>query len=379
MKLLLKLTALAVGLLCTGELPAQERSDPEKEKAREVVLARVNDEIITSYDVEIWLAMRGELNRLRQQYHGEFLLKQRNKVFNKALGALIHDAAIEANAKLERVVLNQGDRKEAKGHFKLALEKNIKIYGNRANFERVLSFGGLTIADLKESILKEVLRSKYTKQKFSIDTFVAPREARSYYWKNKSEFKRPITVTFRQITVRFGKGGRKRDEAIARMAKIKVNLKGGIDFGALARQFSEDPFGKNGGLYDPCVESCLLQDARQAIAKLKQGDVSNVVERKDELILIKLEKRDDTPYEPFEKALDKIIKRLHKLKFEREESRFNKNLYSSVEVELFLEDVKLEDICPQCACARDENAQTETTGRSRPQAEQSSETQAKEK
>jgi len=313
-----------------------------QEKGQQVVLARVNEKLITRRDVNTFLTIRGDLVRISRTYHGEELEKQKDKAFKRVLGFLISDAVIEMNAKLDKFKLSEMDKKRADA----ILEEEIKDSGNLANYKHILAQVGITIEDRKAMINSLLLKQRYIAQKLPPDDFIPPSETRGYYEENKPAFSRQETVTLRQIVIKFGTGKRNRKEALVLVANVRRSLSEGADFETLARQFSEGVMKDKGGLWPPAPPSGLRKNIAQAVASLKEGEVAETVEREGELLIIKLEKRDSTSYEPFAVALEKIKQQISTHNKQKRFPEMEKELFSRVEIVLFMPGVKLEDICP---------------------------------
>lgn len=338
MKYFTLMAAIALVVALISPLGAQEEDG-------KVVLARVNERVITELDVNKLLGMTGESRRLESSYHGEKLEEEMRVVFRKALAVLIDEAVVEINATLDGIKLDDSDQKKAQG----MMEENAKKFGTQENYELLLKESGLSVKDIKKTVHGMLLRQKYLQGKLSVDTYVSPKEAREYYEKNKSSFARRKTVTYRQILIKFGDANRGRDAAIKLMDNIRGNLKKGADFGALARQFSEGPMKDEGGLWPPVPPKDLRKNIADAIAGLKKGEVSKTIERESDLLLIKIEKSDDTPFVPFEQARAAIVKMLSEKKRQEKYPELEKKFYERVEIELLHAAAEVKALLPDSA------------------------------
>ncbi len=338
MKYLVVIAAFAFSVAAIAPLRAQE-------EAGKVVLARVNERVITELDVNRLLGMTGERKRVESKYRGARLDEEMQGILRKALAVLIEETVIEINATLEGVKLDDTDRKRAES----VMDENARKFGTRDNYELLLKESGLTVKDIKRTVTRLLLRQKYLQARLYVDTYVSPKEAREYYEKNKPSFARRKTVTYRQILVKFGGANRGRNAAIKLMDNIKDNLEKGADFGALAGQFSEGPMKDEGGLWPPVPPSDLRKNIADVIATLKGGDVSKTIEREGDLLLIKIEHKDDSPYVPFEQARADIVKILSGRKRENKYPELEKKFYARVEIELLHAADEVKALLPDCA------------------------------
>jgi hypothetical protein len=313
-----------------------------EEELEQAVLARINEKVLTRHDVEILLALTGDLEKAKAEYHGEELEKEESRVFNEALAFLINEAVFLVNAKLDGIEFDEIDKKQAE----MILERSIEPFVTQANFEFRLKERSLTIEDVKERNRRTMLIEKYKRKKLAVDNFITPEDARKYYEKNKSLFLRRVTVARRQIEISFGAGNRTRGAARKLIKNILKNLEEGSDFGVLAKQFSEGPYGKDDGLWPHKAEDDLVDVIANEIKKLKEGEVSGIIQRSDAFLIVKLEERDCSPYEPFEKALDKIVIKLGEEKRRKIIPEFKKEMYSRIEIELAYAGAKLDELCP---------------------------------
>ena len=184
----MKYTPFAAVIIVCFALAGSLAADGESEQ---IVLARVNEEVITLHDVEILLVLSGELDKAEAQFHGDELGKARIEAFNETLASLINESVFLVNAELDGVNFEGIDKKQAR-HI---LEKNIEPFVTQANYEYRLKQRGLTIEDVKERTRRSILCEKYRRQKIAIDSFVTPAQAREYYEKNKSLLERFHSVS----------------------------------------------------------------------------------------------------------------------------------------------------------------------------------------
>ena len=284
------------------------------------------------------------------------------EAFKQGLRALVEENVLEINALFDKFELGEEDKKRAEALF----EENMRRYGNLANYKHLLESYGLTVEYIKDMLSKSLLRQKYVESKLSLESFVSPEEARRYYDDNKSSFLRKETVTLRQIAIKFGQGQRSRRQALALVNKIRADIENGEDFGALAKQFSEGPMREEGGLWEPVVPSELVDEIARAIEHLKEGEISETVEREGQFIIIKLEKRDSSPYEPFASALNKIETEINNLRRQEKFPEFMKEMYSRVKIEILVEGIALSEICPLCPGSRADGSGEDSSGGSPP-------------
>jgi len=330
-----------------------------QEQATELVLARVNDMAITQHDIDLLLSMTGEKQRLVRSFRGMQLEENLKKAIKNTLSVLVEETVIEANAGLDKFKLDENSEKKVEE----ILKDNAKPFGTRENYELALKENGITVDDIESRIRKTLLRHQYIQSKLAPDDFVRPEEARGYYLDNKSQFSRRETVTLRQIVIRYGNNNRGRDAALKLIQTIEKSLEEGSDFGALAKQFSEGVKKENGGLWSPEAMEDLHSSIVKAIKDVKENEVSSIVERPGEFLIIKVEKRNKSLFEPFQKALSEIVKGISNMRQETRFPELEKEMYRKIEIELLYKGTTLEELCPTYVAVKSgkQRAKTDST------------------
>ena len=109
--------------------------------------------------------------------------------------------------------------------------------GDKKKFEKQLKDQGLTEAQVRKDIRSQVVSEKIF-QEVTGKVNVTDKQVEEYYTKNKSQYSQPESREVRHILVK----------TKAKADDIYNQLKGGADFSALAKKFSQDTGSKaNGG------------------------------------------------------------------------------------------------------------------------------------
>ncbi len=319
-----------------------------QENEQDVVLARINGSVITRTDVEKLLAVTGDLELLERRFHGPVLEEEKDKLFKQVLGGLIEEAVIRLNANRDGVQLEEADRKRAQER----IQRFAGQYGSEANCELVLNRRGCSLKDARERLAKSILAEKYVKTKLKITHFVAPKETRQFFVNNQKLLKEVVErqkVVIRQIVIKHGRGRRTKSEASELVLQIREAVQAGEDFATLARKYSEGPRRDEDGLWEPVAISDFREKVAEEISRLAEGEVSEVIDRGDDFALVKVEKKDDS----FETALDPITRALSAAREQKKLRELMCELYSCVEIELYIDGVELADICPNYCVAQE--------------------------
>lgn len=158
-------------------------------------------------------------------------------------------------------------------------------------FDRRLKEKNLTLDDLKRDMRRNLTVDKVLNKEIKSKITISDSDIANYYNQHKAEFNliepqyhvAQIVVTSQPGQVRNLKNDKAQSEAQARtkIQQILNRVESGEDFATVAMNYSEDPnTAENGGDMGFMPESALRQTdpgTRDAIAKLRAGDVSNVI------------------------------------------------------------------------------------------------------
>ena len=131
------------------------------------------------------------------------------------------------------------------------------VAGTRKNvpedaFQQELKRRGLTPADVREGLRRELLAQKVIAQEVTAKVAIADREVADFFAANRAQFNVPeesyrlaqIVVTpvrDAQVTNRNGDDATTPQDALAKTQMLMERLKGGASFQEVAASFSEDP------------------------------------------------------------------------------------------------------------------------------------------
>jgi peptidyl-prolyl cis-trans isomerase D len=106
---------------------------------------------------------------------------------------------------------------------------------------------------------------------------ISEQKLKEFYEQNKARFSKPEQVKARHILLKTGEG--KDDAAVLKQAQeLVTKLRGGADFEALAREYSEDPGSKeNGGDLGFFGRGSMVPEFEQAAFSLQQNQISDPV------------------------------------------------------------------------------------------------------
>ncbi len=192
----------------------------------------------------------------------------------------------------------------------------VSFEGDYAKAERVLKEMGMNWADFKEYKKKEIINQSYIASQLPDEQPVTYGELMSRYNEMKEEiFSTPATITFRLIDIdsakleAAGANQGRLDKAKELAMELRLELLMGEDFADLAKKHSHGHRAVFGGLWKPLQPSSLAEpyDVLAGEAeKIELGQIAGPIEAGEHIFIMKLEEKQVTNAEPFEKVQKEI-------------------------------------------------------------------------
>ena len=279
---------------------------PIKGAIVEEVVARVNDEIITTSDLE--RAKVDNVRDVRQQCEGcsqEQLQAKLAEADKNLLRDLIDQSLMVQRGKdvgitVEAEVVKQLDEMRQQNNLAdlEALQKAVESEG--------LDWEEFKSRIRNQLIVREVIRHE-VQSKMNVDK----AQVKKYYDEHQKEFELPETVYIREI---FVSTKDKTDAEIPALQKKAEDLRqrvlvNGDDFGELAKHFSDGSTAKQGGELGSFQPGQLNKDYEQ-VFKLNRNEMTPVLRIKDGFDVIQVEERYAAGLQPLDKVEYNIEQRL---------------------------------------------------------------------
>lgn len=284
------------------------------------------------------------------EVNGQPILKQEvEKLFTRQVRSLPEplspeEALTHKLSILNELIQNQILLQKAAQAGLLATESDVeaRFQRVRAPFSdeelgRQLEMEGMTLADLREDLHKEVSINKLLDQEVGKHVQVSEPEVNEYYEKHKDRFyfvEAQYRVGYILVTPRRERDVRnlRNDDAATRsdaQRKIQLltqRLRAGDDFGELARNFSEDPDSAMAGGDIGFFSESAFADAPQVLARtvqrMRAGEWRGPVETSDGFYLVKLLEHEPPGQRQLEEVREDIRKRLERSKRQVLEAAF---------------------------------------------------------
>ena len=291
-----KVVLVSFALGATVVFAANVWSKPAK-KAGEVA-ALVNGQPI------IAAAVQGEIKGILGRF------QEQGRKPSEAEMASIRETVLEKMVKLE--LLSQESKKAGIAVSSADIENELKGYKkgfpDDKAFAKALGAAGITEAELRKQISKNLAIQKFIDTKFKGKAQVTEQEAKDFYNNNQDKFKQPEMAHARHILITAKETEPKadKDRKRAKLVQIQKQLKGGADFAELAKQSSDCPSKERGGDLGFFPRGQMVKPFDQAVFKMMPGEVSDIVETEFGYHLIRLEEKKPAKTVSFDEAKAKI-------------------------------------------------------------------------
>ncbi len=297
-------------------------SDPNK------VVAKVGDfEIKEVYLEEV-------LDRYvpRGGYHPIVEESERKKYAKDALNdiieiELLYHGAEERGIKIPDEKINR------------VIKANIKKFGSEENFKKALKRNGLDIKSFRErikkySMVRQLLADLMEESKCSDE------EARRYYEKHRSSFKRPESVHLFHIHIKVSPTATEKEwkEKKKFAEKILERLKKGESFYDLAYKYSDDQYRVKGGDMGFIHKGRLRPEELDKVAfSLKVGELSDVIQTIYGYHILKVTEKKPPEQLGFDEVKDRIKNKLTKKKYENKKREIIERMRKKYPVQVFID------------------------------------------
>jgi len=158
---------------------------------------------------------------------------------------------------------------------------------------------GISIDEVKDSIRYRNLRSQVLHHEVTGKIVITTEESRAYYEAHKNDFNRPPGVGLGMIRVSIdGLSPAEIEAKNKTMADAQAALKKGDEFGEVARKYSEDPTGQDGGnlgFFERDAEGnygLASPEMEETVRKMTKGQTTEIISTHSLMILKLLDKHD---------------------------------------------------------------------------------------
>jgi peptidyl-prolyl cis-trans isomerase SurA len=288
--------------------------------------AVVNQHVITVGNVLEVLASMEE--RLRASYTGRELTVKRREAWSNAVQRLVE----------QRLIVEEFNKSGGQIPERVVDERVNDIIrdrfdGNRSTFEKTLASQQTTLGEWRDGIRDSLIAQMLRRQEINDRIRISPADVRTAYEKQKAErFSTAEKVRVHAIVLKKGDDAdAKKQQAVLLRGKII----GGESFEDMARQYSEGMKADRGGDWGWIETADWRDELKNAVAKLKVGEISPVIEAGNELFLLRLDQRQEAGTVAFDEVRPKIEEELRNAEAERLFNAWMKRLKDKNSVKIF--------------------------------------------
>jgi len=248
------------------------------------VICVVNNDAITQYELD-----EAELYYLAETRERPSDGEARKVLRSRLLQNLIENRIQLQQAEREKVVIEDLELAEALGD----IMKKLKAR-DEAEFESMIKTQGLTLEGVKKRLREQLMVQRVVRRKVALRISVTEQEIDRYLVENREKLETGLTFGARHILVLPdpAKGEEGWTAARLRADEIYGHLLEGQDFIELAKKYSDDPSGKDGGSLGNLKRGELAQDIEDAILRLSPGEASTPFRSPMGYHLFRLDSRD---------------------------------------------------------------------------------------
>jgi parvulin-like peptidyl-prolyl isomerase len=271
----------------------------------EAVLVKVNGEILTKTDLE-----QRQVLALRQRG----IQPTDDEALKKAIADLTPQLLVDT---IDEMLLVQ--RGKELGYKMTDEDFNRVVTRIRADnkleseeqFMAALKQEGMTMADLRASLEKNMLVSRVQQNEVMGKISITEEEARKYHAEHIDQFTQKGQVTIREILVAVPRNDKGLnltldDQARAKADDARRRIVGGEAFEQVAAEVSASGSRANGGLVGPLNPAELTPAFQELLKGLKPGDVSEVIRTPAGYQIVKLETQTPDKVQTPEEVRDRI-------------------------------------------------------------------------
>jgi parvulin-like peptidyl-prolyl isomerase len=285
---------------------------PARAEILEQVLVKVTGDIITKTEFE-----QRQVSVLRQRPELANATPD-NAALRKAVAEVTPELILSAVDELlimqrgRELGYTLGDEQFTKILDNIKKENKIE---NDEQFQAALKQEGLTMAELRKNLERQMLMSRVQETEVMGKIAVTEAEARAYYGKHDAQFTTPSQITLREILIEVpitdrGINAAQNDEARAKADAVRKRLLGGEPFARLAADLSDAPSKANGGLIGPLSRTELAAPLQKLLTSMKVGDITDVINTSRGYQILKLESRTDEKVKSFDDARNEISEKV---------------------------------------------------------------------
>jgi parvulin-like peptidyl-prolyl isomerase len=183
------------------------------------------------------------------------------------------------------------------------------LFGDRRKAAQTLQARGLSIEKFRQHERDHFIIQAMRNKNISQEIIVSPHKLEAYYAAHKDDFNVEEQVKWRSIVLHKTVISEP-DQIRKKGEEICSRLKDGAVFAELATIYSEGPDAKQGGARGLQPISQLREELQAAVAKLKPGESSGLIETADSFWIVEVDQKEAAHVKPIGEVREQIEREL---------------------------------------------------------------------
>ncbi|MBF0104062.1 MAG: peptidyl-prolyl cis-trans isomerase [Deltaproteobacteria bacterium] len=261
------------------------------------IIAKVGSEVITQSDVAQDTAQRKAF--YTQKYGKQRGLEEFNKFQKDALNEMILMRVLNEQIIKEGLELTEREITEE-------YQQRLRQSGiNEKQLIEKLGDNGVTLRDFKESIKKEIERTRFIQKKISPLIAISDFDLQKEYEKNIKSYEVYTKLRFIEVFLTIDKF-ENADQMNSKAQQMQQKLKAGQNISALVKEYSSGAFAAQGGDSGLVDADQLRPEIQSVLSSLSPGQISQILPIQNGLFIFKLIAKSDPRPLPFNEVANQI-------------------------------------------------------------------------
>jgi hypothetical protein len=189
------------------------------------------------------------------------------------------------------------------------LQKEFKV-STRLELEQILETQSTSLKKLKSQFGSNEMAMLYMGQTAKVKTDFTREELQEWYDGHRDQYRIELQAKWQQLRISYAKHGGKSGAAQV-LGKAIEQLRNGVDFGDVCREFSDGPKAEAGGYWDwTKPESLADERVDRALFELPVGTISQAFETDSAYVLVRVVERQEAGFTPFDQVEESIKQNL---------------------------------------------------------------------
>jgi peptidyl-prolyl cis-trans isomerase SurA len=284
------------------------------------IVAIVNNDVISLYDLD--KESQPLTDRIKAMYHGSDVKSQIYKARREILEQMIN--RLIAKEEIERLGINVGDDEINNAIERIKQDNSL----TQEEFLARVQQEDKTLDEVRNDIKSDLEQAKLMDREVRSRVVISEEQMKQYYENNKDEFVGKNRVRLKNILIAVSNNDpadvvkAKRELAY----KLEGEIKSGASFDELARTHSSGPGASKGGDLGYMEWNDLAPYLKEAIEKLKPGQITDVLETPYGFQIIMLAEREDTGVKTFDEVKKQIQEKLYQEQLRKKYERYVQGL-----------------------------------------------------